>query len=62
MSFDDLRRRAAAVRLTPLEEVLALRGAERDRRDRRKWHTEQGPLSLSGAKFMNWRQGAGGGV
>jgi hypothetical protein len=44
-----------------LEEVLLFRGAVRDRRDRRKWHTEQGPLSVSGPKFMNWRRGQGGG-
>ena len=30
-------------------------------RDRRKWHTEQGPLSVSGPKFMNWQRGQGGG-
>jgi uncharacterized protein DUF3991/Toprim domain-containing protein len=61
MSVEDLRWRAAAVRDVPLETVLILRGAVRDRRDRSKWHTEQGPLSLSGSKFMNWRQGRGGG-
>jgi hypothetical protein len=41
--------------------VLLLRGAVRDRHDRSKWHTEQGPVSVSGAKFMNWRRGQGGG-
>jgi hypothetical protein len=61
MSFDELRRRAAAVRTVPLESVLLLRGAVRDRCDRRKWHTEQGPLSVTGAKFTNWHQDQGGG-
>lgn len=61
MNFDDLRRHAAAVRAVPLEAVLLCRGAVRDRRDRHKWHTEQGPLSVSGPKFMNWQQGQGGG-
>ena len=61
MNFDDLRQRAAAVRAVPLETVLLFRGAVRDRRDRRKWHTEQGPLSVSGPKFMNWHRGQGGG-
>ena len=61
MNFDDLRRRAAVVRVGPLETVLLLRGAVRDRHDRRKWHTEQGPLSVSGPKFMNWHRGQGGG-
>ena len=57
----DLRRRAAAAREAPLERVLSLWGAIPDRRDQSKWHTEQGSLSISGAKFMNWRQGVGGG-
>jgi hypothetical protein len=57
----DLRRRAAAAREAPLERVLSLWGAIPDRRDRSKWHTEQGSLSISGPKFMNWRQGVGGG-
>jgi len=58
---DDFRRRAAAVRQLPLESVLIVRGAARDERDRSKWHTEQGPLSVTGAKFINWRRGVGGG-
>jgi hypothetical protein len=61
MNFDELRQRAAAVRAAPLETVLLFRGAVRDRRDRRKWHTEQGVLSVSGPKFMNWHTGQGGG-
>lgn len=61
MNFDDLRWRAAVVREVPLETVLIFRGAVRDRHDRSKWHTEQGPLSVSGPKFMNWQRGQGGG-
>ena len=61
MNFDDLRRRAAVVRAVPLETVLIFRGAVRDRHDRSKWHTEQGPLSVTGPKFMNWQRGQGGG-
>lgn len=61
MNFDDLRRRAAVVREVPLETVLIFRGAVRDRHDKSKWHTEQGPLSVSGPKFINWRRGQGGG-
>ena len=57
----DLRQDAAVVRAVPLEAVLLCRGAVRDRRDRRKWHTEQGPLSVSGAKFINWHRDQGGG-
>ena len=61
MNFDALRRRADMVRTAPLEDVLLLRGAVRDRHDKSKWHTEQGPLSVSGPKFMNWHRGQGGG-
>jgi len=61
MNFEEFRRRAAAVRAAPLEDVLLCRGAVRDRCDRRKWHTEQGPLSVNGPKFINWRRGQGGG-
>jgi hypothetical protein len=62
VNFDELRQCADAVRAVPLESVLVCRGAIRDRHDRRKWHTEQGPLSLSGPKFMNWRGQGGGGA
>ena len=61
MNFDELRRRADAVRAVPLEAVLLARGAVRDRGDRHKWHTEQGPLSVTGPKFINWHDGQGGG-
>jgi hypothetical protein len=62
MNFDDFRRRAAAVRGVPLENVLLFRGAQRDRQDKAKWHTEQGPLSVTGPKFTNWHGGQGGGA
>jgi hypothetical protein len=61
MTRSDLRRRAAAVRDVPLLAVLLLRGAVRDRHDRSKWHTEQGPLSIADAKFINWSHHRGGG-
>jgi Toprim-like/Protein of unknown function (DUF3991) len=61
MKGDDFRRRAAVVRETPLETVLAWRHAERDRRDRSKWWTERGPVSITGSKFINWHQVARGG-
>lgn len=57
----DLRRRAAVVREIPLETVLACRGAKRDPFDRSKWHTERGPLSVTGSTFMNWTLQRGGG-
>jgi hypothetical protein len=61
MNREDFRRRAAAARAVPLERVLVFRGAQRDRQDRAKWYTEQGPLSVTGPKFMNWRGDQGGG-
>lgn len=61
MNFDEIRRRAAVVREVPLETVLILRGAVRDRQDRSKWHTERGPLSVTGPRFMSWHRGTGGG-
>ena len=64
MSFADFRRRADAVRGVPLESVLLFRGAGRDGRDRHKWHSERGPLSVTGPRFTNWhtRQGGGGAI
>jgi hypothetical protein len=56
-----LRDRANQVRGIPLESVLRLSGAQPDRYDQRKWHTAQGVLSVTGAKFMNWNCGRGGG-
>lgn len=61
MNSDELRSLASVVRELPLEDVLLAHGAVRDRRDQRKWQTEQGPLSITGAKFMNWQSDTGGG-
>ena len=61
MNFDDFRRRADRVRDVPLETVLAIRNAVRDPRDRHKWRTEQGPVSITGQKFTNWHWNRGGG-
>jgi len=61
MNYLEIRDRANRVREIPLEAVLRLCGAERDRYDKAKWHTAQGVLSVTGAKFMNWSRGIGGG-
>ena len=61
MTFDQLRALAQPLRAIPLEQVLPLCAARRDRHDRRKWHTPAGVLSVTGAKFMNWTLGTGGG-
>jgi len=59
MNFDHFP--ADRMRAVPLETILTLCGAQRDRHDRAKWHTERGPLSVTGEKFMNWHQHRGGG-
>jgi len=55
------RARADRLRALPLPVVLEELGATPDPHDSAKWHTEQGVLSVSGPKFMNWNQGIGGG-
>jgi Protein of unknown function (DUF3991)/Toprim-like len=55
------RNEADRLRGLPLEAVLRSLGAEPDRHDKSKWHTPAGTLSVSGAKFMNWSRGIGGG-
>jgi hypothetical protein len=50
-----------ALRQIPLPAVLRASGACRDRCDRKKWHTAQGSLSVTGMQFMNWHRGSGGG-
>lgn len=64
MARDDFRRKADAVREIPLEVVLAALDAERDRRDRSRWRTEQGPITVTGPRFFNWHveQGGGGAI
>lgn len=61
MTFLEIRDRAHRVRGIPLEAVLHRSGATRDRYDKTKWHTGEGILSVTGAKFMNWTRGIGGG-
>lgn len=61
MAFGQIRDRANQVRTVPLESVLRRSGAQPDRYDQRKWHTSQGVLSVTGAKFINWNRSVGGG-
>lgn len=58
MMFGD---RLDQLRRIPLPSVLRETGAQRDRYDKAKWHTRMGTLSVTGMKFMNWQQSAGGG-
>lgn len=61
MTLPGVRERADRLRALPLEAVLLRSGATRDRADRAKWHTAHGVISVTGAKFMNWSRGVGGG-
>lgn len=61
MNYQQLRTRADLVRELPLQSVLLAAGAEPDRFDKAKWHTGQGVVSVTGAKFKNWTRGSGGG-
>jgi hypothetical protein len=61
VTFWQFKAVAPRLRAIPLERVLPLCGAQPDRADRRKWHTPAGVLSVTGAKFMNWNLGVGGG-
>ena len=61
MTFGERRQLATRLRALPLERVLPLCGGQPDPADRHKWHTPVGTLSVTGAKFMNWTLGAGGG-
>jgi hypothetical protein len=61
MRFQPIRERADRLRAIPLESVLQVWGAQRDRYDPHKWHTSQGVLSVTGAQFMNWNRAIGGG-
>jgi Toprim-like/Protein of unknown function (DUF3991) len=55
------RARADRLRALPLPGVLQQLEARADPHDPAKWHTQQGVLSVTGPKFMNWNQGIGGG-
>ena len=55
------RARADRLRALPLPVVLAALDAAPDPRDPAKWCTARGVLSVTGAKFINWNQGIGGG-
>jgi hypothetical protein len=61
MTFWQRRQQADQLRAIPLELVLPLCGGQRDPYDKHKWHTAAGVLSVTGAKFMNWNGGRGGG-
>ena len=55
------KQRLDQLRAIPLAAVLRLCSAHPDHHDRFKWHTPVGTISVTGAKFINWNQGIGGG-
>ena len=55
------RARADRLRALPLPVVLAALDAAPDPSDPAKWRTARGVLSVTGAKFIHWNQGVGGG-
>lgn len=55
------RARADRLRVLPLPVVLAALKALPDPTEPAKWRTARGVLSVTGAKFINWHLGQGGG-
>jgi hypothetical protein len=51
----------ARLRAVPLADVLTRLGAVKDRRDKARWKTDRGTLSVNGARFFDWHAHAGGG-
>ena len=60
-SFEDIRKKADSVRNIDLHTLLEHHGCTKDPRDKAKWHTPRGVISVTGQKFMNWTIGTGGG-
>jgi Protein of unknown function (DUF3991)/Toprim-like len=57
MSVSDVAR----LRAVPLAEVMQRLGAASDPRDKARWKTSRGPVSVTGMRFYNWHASAGGG-
>jgi hypothetical protein len=61
MTRDRVSDRFDQLRGIPLPSVLRASGARPDCYDKKKWHTAQGIISVTGMKFMNWNRSCGGG-
>jgi len=61
MNKNNWKQKCDCLRAIPLETVLLHDGAKQDIQDRKKWHTLQGPISITGLKFFNWQRNFGGG-
>lgn len=60
ISFEEIRQKANRVRDIALIDLIGRFGS-RDIKDKSKWHTNQGIISVNNQKFMNWSTGTGGG-
>ncbi len=59
--FDEIAKLADSVRNIDLSILMQRLGCTKDPRDKAKWHTRRGVISVNGHKFMNWTLGTGGG-
>lgn len=59
--YEHIKRQADMVRSINLKDVLKHTESIPDDKDKAKWHTSRGIISITDAKFMNWNQGVGGG-
>ena len=60
-SFEEIRKKTDSLRNIDLSTLLQRHGCTKDPRDKAKWHTPRGVISVNGQKFMNWTLGTGGG-
>ncbi len=61
MTRESFRETANRLRQIPLSDVLRAAGASADQNDPARWDSTQGPLSVTGMKFFNWKRATGGG-
>ncbi len=59
--YEHIKRQADMVRSINLKDVLKHTESSPDDKDKAKWHTSRGIISITDVKFMNWNQGVGGG-
>ncbi len=60
-TYGHIKKLADIVRSIDLSAVLRQSECIKDKFDKDKWHTSCGIISVSGQKFMNWKQDIGGG-
>ena len=60
-THEDFSVKVDMVRNISLIDILKRYGAKNESFDKAKWRTDQGVISVTGQKFMNWTKSAGGG-